>query len=428
MFILCRYIMKKFLLSLMGAMIAACGVAFSADGFQVSAAKFGITVKPDTFKAGEAVDVRIQSLDSKGNVVKNAKDYIFMKLKDDKGAIVSQNYYTAPSSSSYMFQPEDQGDKTFSKGLIIKKPGTYTFVAEHMTANNIQGETKITVTDPSANPTPSSVQVSIASPTQNMILDRTTMTVLGTSASPRTPITVMLNNKPVKDSFSTDAQGGFTLPISGLVEGKNTLFVQLKNADGKILGTSDTIEFSVKMDKSPLLKGFNITPLTGLIEGQQATVTVRTADRVSNVSLLINDKDVVPLTSDKNKNFVHTLQFDKAGTYDLKARLYVGGEMTEVDVDDIIVAKKPTPEVVTGAVAVKYAIGEVSYVVDPLVPGNVTISWHPKGSKSPFYTVSYGSDPSELVTSTITSSTGIILTGLSLDKETYAQVFPTTET
>lgn len=75
----------------------------------------------------------------------------------------------------------------------------------------------------------------ISSPASETVLDRTTTTLLGTSDSPRTPVSVEINGTLVETNTVTDANGGFAIPLDGLQEGKNTLRVQLEGADGKVL-------------------------------------------------------------------------------------------------------------------------------------------------------------------------------------------------
>jgi len=83
---------------------------------------FIVDVVPSSFNVNDAVDITIKAVTADGNVVNTYQGDVFIEI----GGIVDSADYTVPSDGLYTFMPEDQGVKLFSKGLIIKKAGTFT--------------------------------------------------------------------------------------------------------------------------------------------------------------------------------------------------------------------------------------------------------------------------------------------------------------
>ncbi|USN56622.1 MAG: hypothetical protein H6766_06405 [Candidatus Peribacteria bacterium] len=266
-------------------------------------------------------------------------------------------------------------------------------------------------------------KVTISSPASQTTLDRMTTTLIGTTDSPRTPLTVEANGSIVDGSFTTDQAGGFSVPIGDLQEGSNTVIVQLRDASDAILGQSSPLSLTVALDDSALLQSFTITPAMGLMVGDEAILEAKVGSSVTSVSLLV-DGSSYPLDRTTNNTYGGMISFEDPGDYDLKIRLYVDGDMFEEDVDDIIVGGTGS-NLTAGK---NYRIGMIKYLVDPINPGSVILSWEPDGEISPYYTVYYGLNPESLDTHFTVSVTGATLSNLSAEDVTYVQVWPSTQT
>lgn len=121
-----------------------------------------------------------------------------------------------------------------------------------------------------------------------------------------------------------------------MVEGENEIVVQLRNASDEILGVSDILTVTVEMDEDTLLQSFLIEPTDDLLVGDEATLEAKVADRVTSVSLVV-DGALYPLDRTAANTYGGVISFEDPGEYDLLLRLYVDGEMTEEDIEDISV-------------------------------------------------------------------------------------------
>jgi len=87
---------------------------------------FLVEVSP-TFSQNESVDLKITA-------IKNGAPYL--QYTGNVGFSIEglrPSEYTLPSIGWYFFTPEDQGTKTFSKGLTVRRTGTFTLVVEDVT-------------------------------------------------------------------------------------------------------------------------------------------------------------------------------------------------------------------------------------------------------------------------------------------------------
>ncbi len=82
---------------------------------------FVIQVSPNPMKPWEATDMTVKAVKADGTVV---TDYVGTIIMDFEG-FQDTNVYDMPSNGFYQFTAEDQGVKTFSKWLTIKKTGQY---------------------------------------------------------------------------------------------------------------------------------------------------------------------------------------------------------------------------------------------------------------------------------------------------------------
>ncbi|MDR2190865.1 MAG: hypothetical protein LBP53_06980 [Candidatus Peribacteria bacterium] len=99
---------------------------------------FLVEVNPSSFQQNQPIDITITAM-------KNGQpdtSYTGDVRLGVEGLRPSE--YTVPSKGRYNFTVGDLGKKTFSKGLEIKKPGTYTITASNV-ENTLQGKTQVTV-------------------------------------------------------------------------------------------------------------------------------------------------------------------------------------------------------------------------------------------------------------------------------------------
>jgi hypothetical protein len=380
---------------------------------------FVVTVSPDTFAAGASVDVEVRAVDAGGKVVTDYDGDVFLAI--DETSTINQDKYTLPSDGFYEFVAKDQGIKTFSKGLIVNQAGTYTFVAEDIYDSSIRGQATIIITDGNGNLTVGDAVVRITSPVDGTTVSQTTINILGTSDSPRTPVFVELNGSLVDTQTSTNQAGDFSVYVADLQEGSNTLRIQLKDVNDAVLGQTETIDITLEIDDSVLLESFALKPAAGAMAGDKIQIAARVWPRVSSARLLI-DNQPQPLNRIESYIYTNTIVFQDEGEYDLAMELQVDGDRITEDVEDITIA--PAPLNGTGKDYKTYGIGLIDYQIDPLDPGTVTLSREPEGDVSEHYAVYHGINPDALDTTTIVNGTSTVLEWLSLEETTFVQVWP----
>jgi hypothetical protein len=110
--------MKRLLFSMITILLTAPFIAHAA-----TPTKFDVVVNNgQPMKTSEYADVVVKALDSNGNVVTTTKSDIWLEVK---GHDYSDPDIVLPGNGIGFFEASDLGVKTFSKGLSIKKPGTY---------------------------------------------------------------------------------------------------------------------------------------------------------------------------------------------------------------------------------------------------------------------------------------------------------------
>ncbi len=131
------YLMKKILAILLG--ITWLGYSLAAD-----VSTFVVQLSPTTTSVNQALDLTVKALDTDGNVVKDYAGDVFIELNSSDSSIDSQDY-TLPADGIYTFIPGDQGVKTFSKGLVVKKAGTYAVKVSEIINEAVKGSSTLVV-------------------------------------------------------------------------------------------------------------------------------------------------------------------------------------------------------------------------------------------------------------------------------------------
>ena len=134
---------------------------------------FVVSVDPSTLKVGEPADLTIKALDSNGDVLTDYQGDIIITVVDKEGNDLDISDYVVPNDGTYEFTEEDQGVKTFTKGLIINKAGDFYVKVEDFDTGK-SGEVAVKVV------TSSSAlrgKVDIISPTKNEVITTDSFTV-----------------------------------------------------------------------------------------------------------------------------------------------------------------------------------------------------------------------------------------------------------
>jgi hypothetical protein len=178
--------------------------ANSPDSFQVE-------VSPSSADVNQFLDITITAIKN-GQVMKNYDGKFWMSLEEN-GSLLSAYDATLPDDGLGSMALTNQGRKVYSKGLSLKKSGTFTLKVEDLFNENSTGETVLTIrTDGAIN----YKKIELLSPLQN---GKETDSVINVMANApelvNSRMQVYLNGLMVKEGM-TDANGLFneTIPLT----------------------------------------------------------------------------------------------------------------------------------------------------------------------------------------------------------------------
>ncbi|MEI6118934.1 MAG: hypothetical protein WCP92_07080 [bacterium] len=155
-------------------------------------AAFSVEVTPSSFDVNEAVDITIKATTSNGETVKDYQGDVFIEVE----GIVDTADYTVPSDGLYTFLPQDQGVKLFSKGLTIKKAGTFTIKVSDIINDSIVGQKTIIVGTTA--PTTTTETVTLISPVPGGIEKNSIANIMASApALPNAPYEIYIDNTAV---------------------------------------------------------------------------------------------------------------------------------------------------------------------------------------------------------------------------------------
>lgn len=201
-------IMKKIFMAfslvslIFGGMVTLA--ANSPDSFQVE-------VSPSSAEVNQFLDITITAIKN-GQVMKNYDGKFWMSLEEN-GNLLSAYDATLPDDGLGSMVLTNQGKKVYSKGLSLKKSGTFTLKVEDLFNENSTGETVLTIrSDGLAN----YKKIELLSPLQN---GKETDSVINVMANApelvNSRVQIYLNGLMVKEGM-TDANGLFneTVPLT----------------------------------------------------------------------------------------------------------------------------------------------------------------------------------------------------------------------
>lgn len=373
-------------------------------------ASFVVEVNPSTAGVNQAVDLKVKAVDSNGSVVKDYSNNIFIEVP----AIKDLQDVWLPSDGIYTFSAQDQWEKTFSKGLTIKAPGTYTVQVSDIENEAIKGQAQITIQAWSTQNTTQNV-MTISSPLPNSTETNSTVSIVGNAWVKNAKVQVLLNGVKVKEEQSNQ-NGDFTTFLTDLKPGQYTLKTLVKDVSDQTVAASADIQFTYQAASLGDIQAFDVLPSKTLKQGQKATFSVRVGVDTTSVELLLRDSanKEIKLQLDKTQDgvFQKQLLMDTAETYTVDVVYSMGTET------------KTQPGAATLSVLEGKGIREVTYLVDPIDKTKLSLWWKPIGDVE-YVLVQYGTDKDKLGEGIVlTWSTGYIA-GLDLAKQAYyVRLFP----
>lgn len=384
---------------LITAIITTAILLVTSSVFAESADRFVVRVARNPVAVNEAVDITIQAVNARGEVITNYDGDIFMEVDN-----MRERDVTLPSDGVYTFQAVDQWSKIFNKWLVFKKEGTYTFRVYEVLDTSNEGTTEIVVQG--NGDAQSQDNITITSPSSGSVEQNSTINVIGTSKFPNSPIEFYIDNKLVQDTI-TESDGNFSTYISKLSVWPHSLVVKIVDIDSNILAESDPVGFSYQTADLNLYKSIVVTP-TSPETNETITATVVTLDTVSNVELLIDGQTYIMDKLD-------------TGVFSKSFKLW---DINEYPVDLNLTAGDSTRtyQKVTSITTVASTAGitSVKYIRDSKNLDQVNLQWTVKWEFAS-YRVSYGATSWSLNQTINATTTNTQLT-LDATKIYYAQI------
>ncbi len=379
------------------------GGVFAADP-----SNFLIEVKPSSFATSEAVDMTIQAVGSDGKVVSSYEWDVFIEILE----LTDPDDYVLPNDGVYSFLPQDQWAKTFSKGLVIKKVGTYKIRIEDVINDKIVGEATVIVGG-GTETIPQNVQ--ITSPLWWWTEKNSSVNIIGSSPFPNSPLQIFVNGQKTKDAY-TSVDGSFSIYVDGFASWVNNLQVKLADINGKIIWQSAQTQFSYQPLTDQFFKSVILDP--AVVTGWQKTmITVNVDSSVSSAELFLSNGTTFPLDKIAEWQFGKNIEFSTPGVASLGVSLMSNGVKKNYDSVASIQVLQP--------LTIQTMIYEVKIVVDQMDKSKVSLSWTSSWNVSlSGYRFSYGTDKTNLDKNFIVTWNFALLTNIESDTAYYAQIQP----
>lgn len=390
-----------------------CGVASAA-----SISSFVVQLSPTTVNVNEALDLTVRAIDENGNVIKDYAGDIFIDLSSENNSLDSQDY-SLPSDGIYTFVASDQGIKTFSKWLVVKKSGTFSVKVSEIINDAINGQATLVVNG--AGQTSALGSISVSSPSAGSTETNKTINIVGNSSLRNSPLEIYINGIKVKSDI-TSANGDFNVYVTDLQAGENTLQVKIVDIDGNEVAISSLVTFKYQPSTDAGMESFEILPWDTVKQWQKVTFAL-TANGVKSVELNLVPQDgsatqKIPLDNTNGSVWKKEYLMDLAGTYTVNATMVIDG------------ASKTYNNIGTLSVVDTKSVQQVKYFVDNVDKTTLQLSWTYLGSyaawETPYFLVKYWLTEADLATTTWVVVTGASYTWSNLDLTNayYVQVSP----
>lgn len=174
-----------------------------------------------------------------------------------EGVNISPYDYVFPEDGRGEMKLTNQGVKTYSKGLQVKKAGNFTVKVSDLMLDSISGTTTIIV---SSDQLTNIKNIQLLSPLQNGKETESMMSVMANAPElVNSRIQVYLNDLMVKEGM-TDAGGVFNESIPLTKTGTNVVELKAVALNAQVVGLSDKRTFLYEPLNDMLFKSIAMTP------------------------------------------------------------------------------------------------------------------------------------------------------------------------
>lgn len=366
---------------------------------------FIIQVEPSSFEMNTPVDVTIKAVKANGDLVKDYEWDVFIDVEWS----LDTTDYVVPSEWLYTFVPQDQGIKTFSKWLIIKKKWTFTLSASDISDDSIKWEKTILVWSTISDSTKT---ITISSPIKDSIEKNQVLEILWKSADlPNSPFDIYLNNELAYQG-TTSSVGDIIAYVTGMQEGNNSLQAKILDLNNVVLWESALVPFTYKPVADGTFNSIQVIPGNNIKAWSKVTFIVSTSDSVTSATIKLSNWRSAPMDLLSAGSFSKELLIDTEGKIDVSLDLLVAWQ------------KKEYTNVSTLLVEEGTKIGKIRIFWDSVYKNKLSITWEVEGVEAPKYNVSFGTQETNLNESAIVTKKEIILEDLTIWQTYYFRITP----
>lgn len=366
---------------------------------------FVVEVAPSSFDINQAVDITVKAVKSNGEIIKEYQWDVFIEIE----GIVDTADYTVPSDGLYTFLPQDQGMRLFSKGLSIKKAGTFTIKVSDIINDSIIGQKTIIVGGETNTTTPD--MITLISPVPGGIEKNNIANIMASAPTlPNAPYEIYINNNPVSQGM-TNANGDISAYVSGITEWDNILQIKILNANNEVIGESQIVSFGYQPIKDGIFLSIKLQPTGAIKQWEKANFTVNSSDSVTSAQIKLSDGKSIPMDKTSAGIFTKDIVMDTEGTL-------------QVGVDLIVLWQtKSYTGVATLMVDKGTAIGKIRLYSDSIDKSKLNVTRETIGT-APQYKIQYGTSQNNLTFSTTVQTNEIIIENLNIGETYYFQITP----
>lgn len=368
---------------------------------------FSVEVSPSSFDANTPVDVTIKALKANWDIV---KDYVWDVYIEVNGLDTAN--YTVPSEWLYSFVAQDQGVKTFSKGLIIKTTGTYTIKASDVSQESIKGEQSVIVWWWTAHGSESTLKnVSITSPSSGSTVTSDVAEIIGTSDIPNTPFEIFLNGQSV-NQWTTDQDWGFIGYVNNLSDGNNAVQVRMTDINNATIGESDEIWLKYASPTDSTFNSIQVIPRNTVNVGDKVTFNIKTSSSVTSATIKLSNWRSAPMDMSTDWVFTKDITVDTTGKLDVSLDITASGKTKTYNKITMLIVNQWTQ------------IGKVRTFSDSVYKDKLTLTWDVVWTEAPKYLVAYWLSWDNLNQSQNVTKKEVILENLTSGNTYYFKITP----
>lgn len=394
--------MKKILTSVLVLLFGVGTFAFAdyPDSFQVE-------VNPSGFEVNQPVDLTIKAIKN-GQIMKNYEGRLFIEIE---GGNISPYDYTVPEDGWWEMKLTNQGEKTYSKGLQLKKAWTFSVKVSDFIMDNVIGTTTIIVSSDDVTDTK---DIQLLSPLQNGKETQSVMSVMANAPElVNSRIQIYLNDLMVKEG-KTDAGGILNESVPLTKTGTNVLELKAVSISNQVVGLSEKRTFLYEPSSEDLFKSIAMTPNQDLKIWDKVRFEIFTDPLVSSAKLMFSGGQESPLDKEKDGLFVKEIMLTTSGEQVLNTQLSAG------------ITNKTYNDILTFSVRDNIKIAEVKISLNSQMAGTLDFAWNTIGGESNDYAIKYGFSNDNLAGITFTTEPKASLSWFSYGKTYFFQILATT--